>query len=246
MKRYLPVFLLVLCSLPSIAQQRWGGGVDYEKIHWGFSFHYVTSSFKVFESENLQAPYSDPSVRGPLAGVTSPMKAGVGLGLLADLKLGNNTNLRFSPSILFADKSINYSYTDSINVVSGNPDIPHKQVKASLLELPLTLKFKSDRRTNYGIYLLGGGKYSVNVVPKSTTDDSAETATDKFVKLKPGFFSYELGLGVDIYFSWFKMSPEIKWSQSIGNVLDKSESNAFNTPIDKMLLRSVQFSLVFE
>lgn len=245
MKRFFLIVLLALFSQPILAQQRWGGGVDYEKIHWGFSFHYVTSSFKVFKSDTWQAPDVDPSVRGPLKEITSPMKAGVGLGLLADLRLGNNTNLRFSPSILFVDKLIDYSYIDSINVVSGNPNIPSKDVKASLLELPLTFKFKSDRRKNYGVYLLGGGKYSQNVVPKSKQENGPNPGEES-VRLKPGFFSYELGLGVDIYFEYFKMSPEIKWSQSFGNVLDKSELNAFNTPIDKILLRSIQFSLIFE
>lgn len=235
MKRYFLIVIIAFFSLPSVAQQRWGGGVDYEKIHWGFSFHYVTSSFKVFKNDNWQEPYPDPTIPDSLSQVLSPFKSGVGLGLLADVRLSDNANLRFSPSILFADKQMEYNYES---------DLIDKTIKSSLLELPLTFKFKSDRRKNYGIYLLGGGKYSRNVA--SGEDDSGEPERDKLLKLKSGFFSYELGLGVDIYFEYFKMSPEIKWSQSFGNVLDKSELNAFNTPIDKMLLRSIQFSLVFE
>jgi hypothetical protein len=69
---------------------------------------------------------------------------------------------------------------------------------------------------------------------------------DALLTNKSGFGSYEVGLGLDIYFEYFKMSPEIKWSQSFGNVLDKRELNKFNTPIDKLLLRSIQFSLIFE
>jgi hypothetical protein len=242
-KSFLIVFLL-LFSIPIIAQQRWGGGVDYDRIHFGFSFHYMASSFKVFKNAEWKNPYSDPSVRGPLKEIASPMKGGVGLGLLADLRLGDNTNLRFSPTILFAEKIINYSYADSINLISREPNISNKDVKASLLELPLTFKFKSDRRKNYGVYLLGGGKYSRNVA--RLKDDSNLPDNEKKIKLKPNFFSYEFGLGVDIYFEYFKMSPEIKWSQSLGNVLDKSDPNAFNSPIDKLLLRSIQFSLIFE
>lgn len=223
MKRLFLIALIVIFSLPSVAQQRWGGGVDYEKIHFGFSFHYVASSFKVFSNDDR---------------IESPLKTGVGLGLLSDLRLGENADLRFSPTILFAKKKLDYNY---------DPNDPiSKIVRASLLELPLTFKFKSDRRENYRIYLLGGGKYSRNVIPKNKSDDSSLSDEEKYVKIKPDFFSYEFGLGVDVYFEYFKMSPEIKWSQSFGNVLDKRDPNNFNTPIDKLLLRSIQFSLIFE
>ncbi len=223
MKRLLLIGLVVFISFPSIAQQRWGGGVDYEEIHFGFSFHYVASSFKVFSRDNR---------------IQSPLKTGVGLGLLSNLKLGENSDLRFNPIILFAKKKLDFNY---------DPEVPiSKSVKASLLELPLTFKFKSDRRENYRIYLLGGGKYSRNIVPNNKLDDSGLSADEKFIKIKSDFFSYEFGLGVDIYFEYFKMSPEIKWSQSFGNVLDKREPNNFTDPIDKLLLRTIQFSLVFE
>lgn len=222
MKRPFLIVLIVIFSLPSIAQQRWGGGTDYERINYGFSFHHVASSFKVFSMDDR---------------IESPLKTGVGLGLLSDLRLGENVDLRFSPTILFAKKRLGFNY-DPTSPIS-------KVVKASLLELPLTFKFKSDRRGNYRIYLLGGGKYSRNVAPKSKPQNNFNPSNDE-VKLKPDFISYEFGLGVDIYFEYFKMSPEIKWSQSFGNVLDKRDPNSFNTPIDKLLLRSIQFSLIFE
>lgn len=220
MKRLYLITLVVFFSLPSFAQHRWGGGVDYEKIHFGFSFHYVTSSFKVFSNQEQ---------------IQSPLKQGVGLGLLSDLRLGENADLRFSPTILFAKKKLEFNY---------NVDSISKIINASLLELPLTFKFKSDRRDNYRIFLLGGGKYSRNIIPKNKLGGSSLSPDN--VKLKRDFFSYEFGLGVDIYFEYFKMSPEIKWSQSFGNVLDKRELNRFNTPIDKLLLRTIQFSLIFE
>src|SRR5690554_6172888 len=126
MKRLLLIGFIVFCSFPSLAQQRWGGGVDYEEIHFGFSFHYAASSFKVFSEDSR---------------IQSPLKTGVGLGLLSNLRLGENTDLRFSPTILFAKKKLDFNY-DANDPIS-------KIVRASLLELPLTFKFKSDRRQNY-------------------------------------------------------------------------------------------------
>lgn len=240
-KKITIICYIVLFSLPLLAQQRWGGDVDDETIHFGFSFHYVNSSFKIFKNSNWQD--ARPGTPGSLDSISSRFIGGQGVGLLADLRLGSNANLRFSPNILFANKHISYAYTD--NTVN-EPIFLDKSVLASLAELPLTFKFKSDRKNNYKVYVLAGGKYSMNVIPKKKLDDGGKIEEEKYVKLKPGFFSYEFGLGIDIYFEYFKMSPEIRWSQSFTNVLDKSEDTIFTSPIDKLLMHSIQFSLVFE
>jgi hypothetical protein len=59
---------------------------------------------------------------------------------------------------------------------------------------------------------------------------------------------YEAGVGLDLYFEWFKLSPEIKFSQTTKSVLlDKDRlENPYIAPIDKMFLRNLQFSLFFE
>jgi len=64
-------------------------------------------------------------------------------------------------------------------------------------------------------------------------------------KNAPGFGSYEVGLGFDIYFEFFKLSPEIKLSNSIGNVLVNGD-NPYSTPINKLTLHTISFSLIFE
>ncbi|GGC19207.1 hypothetical protein GCM10011386_08860 [Parapedobacter defluvii] len=247
----LSITALLLMALPSPAQQRfqrWGGGVDDEPLHFGFSFHYINADYKITLKPDWQAPYSDyPNSSfsaDSLYGVYSPFSSGVGLGLLADIKLTENTNIRFAPSLVFSNKMVNYEYTPYyIN--------PHKrelevQVRASYIDLPLLFKFKSDRKGNYRGYLIGGGKYSVNVLSSKAIDDSKKTGTEKHLKTKPGYFSYEAGIGFDLYFDFFKMSPEIRWVQSIGNLLDSREPNMYNRPIDRLMLRNLQISLFFE
>jgi hypothetical protein len=233
MKKSFLIVLLVLFSLPIVAQQRWGGGADYKKYDFTFSFHYVASSFKVFKNDNWSGLDSD------LKGIYSPMSQGLGIGIPAYLKLNENLDLYSGASFLFADKQVNYEYKS----MALEEEYDKQEVKSFLINLPLTLKFKSDRRDNYRIYLLGGGKYSISNLFSAKEDENSEPSKNP-LKLNPQFFSYEFGLGIDIYFEYFKMSPEIKWSQSFGNVLDKSEMNSYTSPIDKLLLRSLQFSLI--
>ncbi len=246
--------MLLLASLAAVGQQRqqrWGGGVDDETIHFGFSFHYIQADYKIALKPDWQAP--DPDAPSDLIGVSSPFYHGVGLGLLADLKLTENANLRFAPSLVFSNKVVNYSYSgvglgtnNTINQNTANQQVIDKLVRASYVDLPLLFKFKSDRKGNYRGYLIGGGKYSINVVSSKRYNDAGAVPQEKLLKTKPGYFSYEAGIGFDLYFDFFKMSPEIKWVQSVGNLLDRRSVNMFNTPIDRLMLRNFQISLFFE
>lgn len=237
---------LLLNALTVHAQQkfqRWGGGVDDEPLHFGFSFHYLNADYKITLKPDWQM--RDPTSSAIpdtalLAGVSSPFYQGVGLGLLADVKLTENANLRFTPSLIFSNKAVNYRYAVSTT------EVTEKLIRTSYIDLPLLFKFKSDRKGNYRGYLIGGGKYSINVVSGKRYDDSSFSPTEKLLKTKPGYFSYEAGIGFDLYFDFFKMSPEVRWVQSVGNLLDRSEENMYNRPIDRLVLRNFQISLFFE
>ncbi|WP_257670245.1 type IX secretion/gliding motility protein PorT/SprT [Parapedobacter tibetensis] len=243
--------LLVATSLSASAQrrqtlQRWGGGVDDEVIHFGFSFHYVNADYKIELKPDWQRPFQDQEgwVGDSLYSVYSPFYQGMGLGLLADIKLTENANLRFTPSLVFSNKAVNYGYTPFAN--STHDRQLTTLVRSSYIDLPLLFKFKSDRKANYRGYLIGGGKYSINVVSSKRYDDAGVPPFEKLLKTKPTYFSYEAGIGFDFYFDFFKMSPEIRWVQSIGNLLDAREPNMFNHPIDRLMLRNLQISLFFE
>jgi hypothetical protein len=92
-------------------------------------------------------------------------------------------------------------------------------------------------------YIMGGVKYSqaIGSQKKDPTDDPLA----KLVKNVSGFGSYEAGLGLDIYFEFFKLSPEIRFSNSFGNIL-VPETHPFSAPINKLSLHNVMFSLYFE
>jgi len=247
-------FLLMFLSHPSSAQENWGGGVDDEDIHFGFSFQYVNSDFKLYKAPswqgNFQLPsgnylFEDPSPPGmplvdPLVSISSSLSSGFGLGFITDVRLGNHVNFRATPALVFADRYIDYTYT----VTSYNI---RKTVQSATLDLPLGFKLKSDRRRNFRAYVLGGLKYSIDIISKKKLNDDNFGDLDKLVKTNRNILWYEAGIGFDFYFEFFKLSPEIKWSQSVKNVLANAATpNAYNTPLEKLFLRNFQFSLYFE
>jgi hypothetical protein len=216
-----------------------GGGVDDEPLHFGFTFQYVTSEYKILKRADWQSPRTKQSGQpmDSLYAISSPLSPGFGIGFVSDLRVGSNADLRFTPTLVFADRLLNYDYKTEAPI--------SKKVPTTTVEFPIGLKLKSDRRLNFRAYLLAGGKYSMDIISKKKTDDSGYNLEEKFVKNNKNFLSYEVGVGFDFYFEYFKMTPEIKLSNSIGNVL-KQEDHPFSSPIDKLYTRNFVFSLYFE
>jgi len=145
--------------------------------------------------------------------------------------------VRVTPSLVFASRDLSYDYvTPSDNVT--------KQVQTTTVDFPLLFKVKSDRISDFRAYLVGGVKYSYSIGSKLNSDADADLL-DKTVKNVGGYASYEAGIGCDIYFEYFKLSPELKISNSFGNVL-VPENQPFSGPISKLYLHTLMFSLYFE
>ena len=242
--KVLYLFLLLFGSFKINAQENYGGGVDFERINFGFHFKYISSEFKIQRVSNWRVPFPDdvnPLINSPLMSVSSTPTQGFGLGFVSDLKLGTNANLRFTPGMIFSDAVVDYEFE--------NTDFSTQRiVQGTMIDLPLGLKLKSNRRRNFRAYVIGGAKYSMDIISKKKRDDSNLIAEAKFLKNTKNNLWYEAGIGFDLYFEFFKMSPEIKFSQTRKSVLLDSDrlENPYVGPIDKLFIRNIQISLFFE
>jgi outer membrane protein with beta-barrel domain len=238
--------LIILCLLltGSARAQNWGGGVDDSDIHFGFTFQYVSSEFKILKKDNWRSePYIDQDnpdlIPSKLKAISAVPSAGFGIGFVVNKRLNDNSDVRFTPTLVFNDRILKYQYDNNINDIE-------KKTQATLVEFPLGIKIKSDRRNNFRAYMLGGAKFTTDISSKKKTNNSLITdPAEKFVNNKRNYLSYEAGLGFDLYFEYFKMSPEIKLSYSLKDIL-QDEPTRYAAPIDKLMLRHVTFSLFFE
>ncbi len=248
-RRLLSLLLILSAGTAGFAQQNWGGGVDSEQLHFGFTFQYVSAEYKIFKNENWRDRYSEngQTYTEPLRSISSPVSPGFGLGFVSDYKLGDHANLRFTPALVFSDRLLDYEFnagqmTD--RYFEGNTAYQQK-VQSTVVDLPMGIKLKSDRRKNFRAYMLGGVKYSLDIVSKKKTDNTDREITARLVTNNRNILSYEAGVGLDLYFEFFKLSPELKLSNSFRSVL-KPERHPFSSPLDKLFLRNLQFSLYFE
>jgi opacity protein-like surface antigen len=162
-------------------------------------------------------------------------RPGFNLGLMGNLRLGRFFDLRFIPSLSFAEKNLEFEYgypTDSVSV---------RSIESILIHLPVQVKFKSDRINNFRFYGLVGGKFDYDMA-----SNSRSRRTDEFLKIAPIDFGYELGVGFEFYNPNFIFSPEIKLSQGLNNQLFRDANLQLTNAIQSLHTRMIVISIHLE
>lgn len=231
--------LLILCNcfINAVAQNRRGGAE--EDLRVTFTVQQNIAQYHVFKSLNWQAPYFDDGrqLTTGLDAIKARGSAGFGIGVGLSKYLTERFSLRLIPTFVLNNRLLVYQYKvpgEGASFTMENYEA-QKKVTGVLAELPVNVKFKSDRQSHFGLYITGGAKYSLHLKSTAQGEHLAER----------NFLSYDAGLGIDLFFNDFKLSPEIKYASSFGNLL-KRNSNAFSNPIERLKLRQVTFSLYIE
>ncbi len=202
---------------------------DKQRLHFGFLLGTNTTDFKLTLADSF---YKQDSA----IVVEADKQPGFNLGIIADLKISENFNLRFVPDLAFSQRNINYKMVYP-NKSTGSVV---KKVESTFLEFPIDLKFKSNRINNYRIYVTGGFKYMIDLVSQAKVNND-----EQLVKLIKRDYGYSIGFGVDIYMPLFKFAPEIKMFQGLNNVL-KDDPAVYSTSMKSLKSRIFTFSLTFE
>jgi hypothetical protein len=158
---------------------------------------------------------------------------GFNLGLMANLRLSKFIDLRFIPSLSFADKKMSFTMTqDSTST---------RSIESIYMHLPLQLKFKSDRIRNFRFYGMLGGKFDYDLAANARSRRS-----DEWLKVKPVDLGYELGVGFEFYYPNFIFSPEIKLSQGLNNQIFNDKSIPLTNAIEELRTRMIVISIHLE
>ena len=232
------VLLLSTLALPTFAQSNENKRYyDYARVlHFGFTIGTNLSTFKRAYSDQWyhQQPM-DTVVK-----VSSKSYPGITLGAVIDLHFGKSYlkehfDLRLIPSLVLTQRRLVYTY-------GKDQGVAYKDVESALLEAPLLLKMKSDRFSNMRFYVIAGVKYSYDL---SSNVHATLNPKNPIVAIYPNNYSYEFGTGLDLYFPYFKFSPEIKVAKGLNNVLVPS-SSVYSGIFSSFKSNFVYFSLYFE
>ncbi|MBC8112182.1 MAG: PorT family protein, partial [Verrucomicrobia bacterium] len=59
-------------------------------------------------------------------------------------------------------------------------------------------------------------------------------------------FSVEYGFGFDLYYAFFKLSPELRFSHGVSNLLIADSGNIYNRNLSRLTTHNVSFILYFD
>ena len=200
---------------------------DKRKIHYGFYLGLNKNSYKISYNQS-QFPNPDIEV---LADV------GFNVGLIGDLRLHKNVNLRFEPGLISNTKTLQFNHiTDEENNT--------REAGNTYLHLPFIFKFSVDRLNNIRPYVLGGVSYNYNF---SSNEKNGDDNLSGEFRQNANMLMYEVGIGMDFYLPYFKFSPSIRGIFAINNEIkyDNQESK-WTDPIAYMGTRGVFLHLAFE
>lgn len=225
------VFLWVFLPTSAWAQMHNLAKNDKKQIHFGIAFGVPITRFDITHSDSFL--YHDS-----IKVVQSPNKPGFKVGIISDLHLGDNADMRFIPSLMFAEKDLIYTE------IAHGPDVQiNKTIESIILSFPLSFKYKSDRffNENFRFYAVGGVRFDWDLGSNS----KARKATD-IVKIAPFDFLAEYGVGTEFYFPLFILSPEIRISNGIPNLFVPTENLRYSDVLQRLKSRYITFSIQFE
>jgi len=204
---------------------------DDPKIHYGFYLGINQNDFKVnYRPSNF--PNTIVEIKPTL---------GFNVGLIADFRVHKNVNLRFEPGLIRNSKTIYFNNSPTLNTERDSI----REIGSTYLHLPLVLKLSSDRWNNVRPYVLAGISYDHNF--SSNQENSDDNFSAEF-RMKTSNFMYELGVGVDIYLSFFKFSPSIRGVFAMNRELidDNNNNSPWTSPINIFSTRGVFLNFSFE
>jgi hypothetical protein len=235
---YCAKIILVLLALLAISQEGFAQkkrainknnpNYDERKLSYGFLIGLHTTAYQVkyadkFVTQDFDSVYS----------IEPGWSAGFSLGFIVNYRITNLLDFRVTPKVAFYEHTLRYRYTDETRT-------QEKLVETTMVELPFLLKYKSERRGNIRMYMIGGVKPALEASGKKAVENTSSNLGVTSMNL-----SLEAGFGFDLYYPLFKFSPEIRFSRGIVNILENT-TNPYGQPLERVNTNTITLYLLFQ
>lgn len=200
---------------------------DSKWYYFGLTFGFNYSTFRVSPTRSFAQTDTFLKVQphwGP----------GFNLGIMGNLRLTKFIDLRFIPALVFAEKNLGTQ-------MPGEDKELVRQIESIYMQLPLQLKFKSDRIKNFRFYGMIGGKFDYDLAANARS-----RRNDEWLRVRPVDVGAEIGVGFEFFYPNFIFAPEIKLSQGFLNENYTDSEIPLSNTIDKLTTRMIVISIHLE
>ena len=201
---------------------------ESKKLTYGFLIGLHSSAYQIKYSDTFVTPQFDT-----VYSVQPEWSPGFSLGFLVNYRLDELWDLRMTPQVSFYEHKLRYLFTDDTKT-------EEQLVETTMVEFPILIKFKSERRENMRMYMIGGIKPGIEASGKKDIENVTTT-----LEVTGANLSLDIGFGLDIYYPLFKFSPELRFSRGMVNVLD-NRTNKYGLPLERINTNMVALYLIFQ
>lgn len=207
-----------------------------KRLRFGFSLSLSTMDFKAKSS--IEPFTSHHGLTTQYFVDNSHLLPGFNVNVVSDYRLMECFHLRFLPGLSFGQRDISF-YTP-------NGERKHvMKMESSFIEMPLLLKYNAKRKYNTVPYLVAGINYRLDMAAYKKLNIEEGI----LIRLVKGDLYYEIGFGLDNFLTFFKFSPEIRFSSGFFNVFAKDyaeEGENYAMSIKHMRSNVISLSFHFE
>jgi len=209
---------------------------DYiRRWRFGFSIGGNVFDYAISNSNKVVLPFGDAVPTSMWAEVVD-VAPGFNINGIINYRLSRHFDLRTLPGICFGTRNLNFYRADGSLERS-------MELESNYVEIPILLKYSALRSSNYRPYLVGGFNTRFNMNWKTREQKGTYIST---AICEP---FYELGFGLDMYFYYFKLSFEFKYSGGFTHSLGSNTVEGFDyyrDVIDRLNSQIFIFSIHIE
>ncbi len=209
------------------------GDIDNRRLTWGYFLGYNSYDYKFTYKEQLTDSNTDIQVE---------KLGGFNVGLIGDVRLTSHLNLRLEPGLTFTQRNLTFPAFDQ-NIFAEKDYL--REVKSTYIHVPLLLKFSTNRLNNIKPFIVGGVSTSFNL--SSNADNPQDNLEGQFRQKKATNY-YELGVGIDLYFYYFKFTPSIRGVFAMTDELvpDNTTNSPYTGNVGSMKSRGLFLNFTFQ
>ncbi|MFY0592824.1 outer membrane beta-barrel protein [Roseivirga sp.] len=199
---------------------------DQKTFKYGFLLGVHNNSYGIQYSERFDTPDYDQT-----SSITSQRNIGFDLGFMVNLRLADQLSIRVVPvKIGLYQNTVEYQNIDGT--------IQEQLIESTRIEPGIFMKYRSIRRNNTRMYLIAGISGSI----RSGKEDLV-TNEDR-LEIRKANMKFEVGIGIDNYFEFFKFSPEFRYARGLSNVMNMQD-NFFHNGLNRISTHSFTLYLHF-
>ena len=169
---------------------------------------------------------------------------GLNVGLVGNIRISDYIDIRLEPGLVISRRELNYSNT-YFNGISYEERDLSREIQSTFVHVPLLIKFSTKRVNNIKPFIVGGFSTALNLSSQQNNPDDNSKNTFRVTKNN---LYYELGIGVDLFLTWFKFTPSLRGVFSIQDELvnDVDPNSPWTSNMTQMQTRGLFINFTFQ